>query len=102
MHRREGDTSNAKYWFGNVGHHPVYEPLAEAARGLVTDEGAGGEGAGGEVAYLADQTAWDAFAFVDLCAAAEQGRADYEPLCRLVQQREWELLFDSCYRHATR
>src|SRR5947208_1004853 len=41
-----------------------------------------------------------ALAFIDLCEAAYRGRTDCEPLCRLIQEQEWHLLFDHCVRHA--
>ena len=43
---------------------------------------------------------WEPFAFVDLCQAAERGGGTVRELCLDVQQAEWELLFDYCYRAA--
>ena len=43
---------------------------------------------------------WGPFEFVDLCEKATHEGGDLEDLCRRVQQVEWELLFDYCYRNA--
>lgn len=71
MHRREGDFSNAKYWYAKCRTHPAHAELAARVPG------------------------WDAFRFVDEVEATERGATAGAVTARLrqVQRAEWETLF---------
>ena len=83
------------YWFRRVGRHPVFDELrAEGVRIAESNE------AGDSAEFLTRQSAWDPFAFNDLCQSSIGTESSTETLCRQIQRREWELLFDFCYRGA--
>ncbi len=81
MHRREPDAWNSKYWWRQVGYHPVFVQLDEEAARL-----------GWRV--------WDPAAFVDACEKERDSGSERETLLSEVQLVEWGLLFAWCYGQA--
>lgn len=79
LHRREPDAANSAYWWRQVGTHPVLDQLVQQAPAI-------------GYAYSTP------FAFVEFCERVRDQGTDDEKLAERVQELEWRLLFDWCYR----
>jgi hypothetical protein len=96
MHRREGDFSNARYWYARCRHHPALAEIAAAGRAVV-----GAAGGHGDLERLV-RDEWDPSSFVDVVQAVHDNPNDpLYPVAVVLQQAEWKGLFTHCLRKAT-
>jgi hypothetical protein len=90
-HRREPDPANASYWFRRVGRHPLFAPMAEAARPLLDLHGDASLNA-----RLISGGTWNASAMIDLCTEARPG-TPREAIARRLQRLEMWLLLEATF-----
>ncbi|OMF19703.1 hypothetical protein BK127_06580 [Paenibacillus sp. FSL H7-0331] len=104
MHRMEGDYSNSKYWFRQVGDHPVFTLLLQQVKEIYRQshaeyESISSDNLKGRLDKLVSSSSWDPYGFVDLVQQQVTVARDdnAEQLLQHIQWIEIKLLLQYCY-----
>jgi hypothetical protein len=89
MHRSEGDFSNSKYWYRQVGRHAIFPDLLKAAKQLEIKPHS-------KLAPMYELLEWDPFRFVDAVEQAARRETEDRVLVQAIAREEYNLLMSYC------
>jgi hypothetical protein len=93
LHRQEPDPANAGYWFRQVGRHPIFPVLHQAAADIAASHPSCG---------FATGASWDPLTFIDFVETARRRPGTPAEQAALeIQRAEWQLLFHYCAENPT-
>ncbi|MEC0228947.1 hypothetical protein [Paenibacillus alba] len=105
MHRMEGDYSNSKYWFNDVGHHPIFSSLIGCVREYLNVKDLAdldNDALRQKLEVLITSPVWNPCVFIDVVEL--QVSLVQNPIVdgwlRHIQRYEMQLLLQYCYEQS--